>query len=67
MTRGLSAVAIGLVTYLMVTELVDVLIVGTDTAAVILQDVLPLVVAIGIVIGALLTFIKPPSSTSDRE
>ena len=64
MTRGLSAVAIGLVTFLMVTELLEVLITGTDTAAVILQDILPLTVAIGIVIGALLTFIKP--RTSDR-
>ena len=42
----------------MVTELVDALVTGTDTGSVIIQNILALAVAIGVVIAALMTFLK---------
>ena len=58
MTKGLISVAIGLVVFIMVTELVDALVVGTDTGSVIIQNILALAVAIGVVIAALMTFLR---------
>lgn len=59
MLRGLISVAIGLVVFIMVTELVAALVTGTDTGSVIIENILGLAVAIGVVIAALMTFLKP--------
>lgn len=58
MATGLIAVALGLVTFIVVTQLVDALVTGTDTGSVIIQNILGLAVAIGVVIGAFTTFLK---------
>ena len=58
MAKGLISVAIGLVVFIMVTELVDALVVGTDTGSIIIQNILALAVAIGVVLMALTTFLK---------
>ena len=58
MTKGLISVAIGLVVFIMVQELVGALVKGTDTGSVIIQNVLALAVAIGVVLLALTTFMK---------
>ena len=58
MTKGLITVAIGLVVFIMVSELVDALVTGTDTGSVIIQNILKLVVAMGVVLMALTTFLK---------
>ena len=58
MTRGLLAVALGLVIFIMITTLIRTVVTGTDTGSVVIQNVLGLTVAIGIVIAALSTFLK---------
>ena len=45
-TKGLISVAIGLVVFIMVTELVDALVTGTDTGSVIIQNILALAVSL---------------------
>lgn len=52
------SVAIGLVVFIMTTQLVTALVTGTDTGSVIIQNVLALAVAIGVVLLALTTFLK---------
>jgi len=42
----------------MVTQLVAALVTGTDTGSVIIQNILSLAVAIGVVLAALMTFLK---------
>jgi len=42
----------------MVTQLVEALVTGTDTGSVIIQNILSLAVAIGVVLAALMTFLK---------
>lgn len=49
----------------MVTELVGALVTGTDTGSVIIQNILALAVAIGVVIAALMTFLKPGRKGGD--
>ena len=63
MAKGLISVAIGLVTFIMVQQLVAALVTGTDTGSVIIQNILALAVAIGIVLLALTTFLKGSSSS----
>jgi len=63
MAKGLISVAIGLVTFIMVQQLVTALVTGTDTGSVIIQNILALAVAIGIVLLALTTFLKGSSSS----
>ncbi len=58
MTKGLISVAIGLVVFIMVQNLVSALVTGTDTGSVIIQNILALAVAIGVVLMALTTFLK---------
>ena len=58
MAKGLISVAIGLVVFIMTTQLVAALVTGTDTGSVIIQNVLALAVAIGVVLLALTTFLK---------
>ena len=58
MAKGLISVAIGLVVFIMTTQLVSALVTGTDTGSVIIQNVLALAVAIGVVLLALTTFLK---------
>jgi len=56
--KGLISVAIGLVTFIMVDQLVTALVTGTDTGSTIIQNILSLAVAIGVVLLALTTFLK---------
>lgn len=56
--KGLISVAIGLVVFIMIQELVAALVTGTDTGSIIIQNILALAVAIGVVLLALLTFLK---------
>jgi len=56
--KGLISVAIGLVTFIMVDQLVSALVTGTDTGSTIIQNILSLAVAIGVVLLALTTFLK---------
>lgn len=58
MAKGLISVVIGLVIFIMVDALVAALITGTDTGSVIIQNILSLAVAIGVVLLALTTFLK---------
>gem|GEM_PF-5020686 len=58
MAKGLISVAIGLVTFIMVDQLVSALVTGTDTGSTIIQNILSLAVAIGVVLLALTTFLK---------
>lgn len=58
MAKGLISVAVGLVTFIMVQQLVAALVTGTDTGSVIIQNILALAVAIGVVLLALTTFLK---------
>ena len=41
----------------MISELIDALVTGTDTGSVIIQNILALAVAIGVVLAALTTFL----------
>ena len=56
--KGLIGVALGLVVFIMVDALVTNLITGGDTGSVIIQNILSLAVAIGVVIMAFTTFLK---------
>lgn len=58
MAKGMISVAIGLVVFIMVQELVAALVTGTDTGSVIIQNILALAVAIGVVLLALTTFMR---------
>jgi len=58
MIKGLIGVAIGLVTYIVVSQLVTALVTGTATGDVIIQNILGLAVAIGVVILAFTTFLQ---------
>lgn len=58
MIKGLIGVSIGLVTFIVVQQLVSALVTGTSTGDVIIQNILGLAVAIGVVIFAFTTFLK---------
>lgn len=58
MIKGLIGVAIGLVSYIVVAQLVSALVTGTNTGDVIIQNILGLAVAIGVVLFAFTTFLK---------
>jgi len=58
MIKGLIGVAIGLVSYIVVTQLVSALVTGTNIGDVIIQNILGLAVAIGVVLFAFTTFLK---------
>lgn len=58
MQKALISVAVGLVTFIMVQQLVEALVTGTDTGSVIIQNILALAVAIGVVLLALTAFLK---------
>ena len=58
MTKGLLDVAIGLVVFILAKQLVTSLVTGTDSGSVIIQNVLALAIAIGVVIAALTTFLR---------
>ncbi len=58
MTKGLIGVALGLVVYIVVVKFVDALVTGSSTGDVIIQQILGLAVAIGIVIFAFTTFLR---------
>lgn len=52
MVKGLLGVVIGLVCYIIVIQLVETLVTGTATGDTIIQNILALAVAIGVVIFA---------------
>lgn len=52
MTKGLISVAIGLVVFIMVSELVDALVTGTDTGSTIIQNILALAVGFDKIVAA---------------
>jgi len=56
--KGLLGVVIGLVTFIVVQQLPAALITGPDTGSTIIQNILSLAIAIGVVIGAFNTFLK---------
>ena len=58
MGKGLGAVIIGLITFIVVQQLVAALVTGTDTGSTIIQNILALAVAVGVVYGAFNTFLK---------
>ena len=58
MLRAIEFVAIGVFFFIVVREMTDVLIVGTDSGSVVLQNALALAIAAGIAIAALLGLTK---------
>jgi hypothetical protein len=58
MNKGLIGICLGLVSFITTQELLEALIKGTDSSSMILLQVLPLAIAIGLVIGAFTTFLK---------
>lgn len=64
MVKGLISVATGLVTFILVGQLVDTLVTGTDIGSVIIQNILSLAVAIGVVMLALTSFLKSDTGTN---
>ena len=58
MSKGLGGVIIGLVTFIVVQQLVAALVTGTDTGSTIIQNILALAVAVGVVYSAFQTFLK---------
>jgi hypothetical protein len=58
MQKGLTAVVVGLVLFIVVKQLVATLVTGTDTGSQLIQNILALAVAIGVVLMALNTFLK---------
>jgi len=56
--KGLLGVVIGLVTFIVVQQLTAALITVTATGSTIIQNILSLAIAIGVVIGAFNTFLK---------
>ena len=48
MAKGLISVAIGLVTFIMVDQLVTALVTGTDTGSTIIQNILSLGLLLGL-------------------
>jgi hypothetical protein len=67
MEKALAGVVFGLVAFVLTQELVGVLITGTDTGSVLLQQLLPLAIAIGVVIGGLLAMLKSADSGKGEE
>ena len=65
MTKGLLSVMIGLVIFIMVQQLVSTLITGTDSGSIIIQNILSLSVAIGVVVVALTSFLKSGGSNDE--
>ena len=63
MVKALITVAVGLVTFIVVGELVTTLVTGTDTGAVLIQNLLGLAVAVGVVIAALTILLKGGKGT----
>ena len=49
--RGLITVVIGAIAFVIIDKLISAIITGTDTGSTIIQDLLRLVVAAGILIG----------------
>ena len=58
MTKGLIGVILGLVTFIIVQQLVGTLVTGTDTGSLLIINILALAVAIGVVVGALRSFLS---------
>jgi len=57
-TKGLIGVILGLVTFIIVQQLVGTLVTGSDTGSLLIINILALAVAIGVVVGALRSFLS---------
>jgi hypothetical protein len=58
LTKGLIGVILGLVTFIIVQQLVGTLVTGSDTGSLLIINILALAVAIGVVVGALRSFLS---------
>ena len=58
MVKGIEAVAVGLVVFILAQKLIATLITGTDTGSVIIQTLVALLIAFGVVFLALRTFLS---------
>ena len=58
MQRALVTIVVGVMVYISANMLITTLITGTDTGDVLMQTLLPLAIAIGVVLAGLTMFIK---------
>ncbi len=58
MVKGIEAVAVGLVVFILAQKLISTLVTGTDTGSVIIQTLVALLIAFGVVFLALRTFLS---------
>ena len=58
MQKALVTIVVGVMVYISADMLIDQLVTGTDTGDVLMQTLLPLAIAIGVVLAGLTMFIK---------
>lgn len=58
MRNALLTIVVGLVVYVAANELITSLVTGTGTGDTLIQDLLPLAIAIGVVLAGLTMFVK---------
>lgn len=57
MVKALRNIAIGLVIFVVASELIGALITGTDSASVLIQSLVPLAIGIGVAIYAIIALL----------
>jgi hypothetical protein len=58
MRSALLTIVVGLVVYVVANELITSLVTGTGTGDTLLQNLLPLAIAVGVVLAGLTMFVK---------
>jgi hypothetical protein len=58
MRSALLTIVVGLVVYVVAGQLIESLVTGTGTGDTLIQDILPLAIAIGVVLAGLTMFVK---------
>jgi hypothetical protein len=58
MRNALLTIVVGLVIYVVANELIGNLVTGTGTGDELIQNLLPLAIAVGVVLAALTMFVK---------
>jgi hypothetical protein len=58
MKNALLSIIVGLVVYVVANELIGSLVTGTGTGDTLIQNLLPLAIAVGVVLAALTMFVK---------
>lgn len=58
MRSALLTIVVGLVVYVVAGQLIDSLVTGTSNADKLIQSILPLAIAIGVVLAGLTMFVK---------